>query len=110
MARGVDLIARMGVRGLRGTRTFFGFAERRLRQRQSRSQRRKIRSAAVGSGEACFDIGKLRLEPRGALPVIVHGGLQLIAARRQIGERAGQFGEGFFRSTRVPFPRRQGGR
>ena len=73
--------------------------------RSACSQRREIRRAAAGSGEAGFDIGKLGLEPRGALLVIVQRRLQLIAPRRQIGERAGQFGEGFFRRRERRFRR-----
>jgi len=40
------------------------------------------------------------LQPRTALFVIGQRRLQLIAPRREVRQRAGQFGEGFFRSRK----------
>ena len=84
--------------GFRGMRRTFRFSERGLCFGHRCGQRRQIRRAGIGRGKARFDIGELGLEPRGALLVLAQGGLQLIAARGEIGERAGQFGKGFFRS------------
>ena len=60
----------------------------------------QIGLAAAGRDQAGFDIGKLGLQPRTALLVIGQRGLQLIAPCREIGERAGELGEGFFRSRK----------
>ena len=53
--------------------------------------------SAIGGREARFNIGELGFEPLGALLVIAQGGLELVAAGGQIGERAGQLGEGLLR-------------
>ncbi len=60
-------------------------------------QRGNVGRAAAGRRQPGFDVGELGLESRRALRVIAERRLQLIAARGQIGERAGQFGEGFLR-------------
>ena len=60
-----------------------------------------IRPASILASSAC--------EPRGALLVIGKRGLQLIAPRRQIRQRAGQLGKGFFgRRKRRVCRRRRG--
>ena len=74
----------------------FSRGERRLRGGERRAQRRQIGLAAAGCDQAGFDIGKLGVERRTALLVIGQRRLQLIAPRREIGQRAGQLGEGFF--------------
>ena len=100
LARGIDLGARLGMRDLSAARGGFGFGECRLRSGERVAQRGQIRLAAAGRDQAGFDIGKLGVEPRTALLVIGQRCLQLIAPRREIGQRAGQLGEGFFRSRK----------
>ena len=98
-ARAASICSR--ARGMRD----FGARARRSRLRPAPPARRRAPSAsagrsgcaAAGRGQAGFDIGEFGLEPRGALLVIAQRRLQLVAARRQIGERAGQFGKGLFR-------------
>ena len=95
------------MRGFRGVSRGFGLGERRLALATSAAvSAGEIGRAAVGRGETGFDIGEFRFQPRGALLVLVQRGLELIAARRQIGERAGQFGEGFFRDRQRGIRRR----
>ncbi len=79
------------------TRGAFGFGERGLRGRECLAQCRQVGLTAAGCGEAGFDIDELGFQARRALLVIAQRRLQLIAAGRQIGERAGEIGEGFFR-------------
>ena len=100
LARGIDLGAGLGMRDFGAARGGFGLGERGLRGGERGAQRRQIGLAAAGRDQAGFDIGKLGLKPRTALLVIGQRGLQLIAPRREIGQRAGQFGKGFFRSRK----------
>ena len=51
-----------------------------------------------GRRETGVDIGELGFEPLGALFVLAQRRLELIAPRREIGERAGEIGEGFLRN------------
>ncbi len=96
--RGVDLFAGAPMRGFRGMRRPFRLRERGLRFGNRSSQRRQVRRAGVGRGEAGLDIGELSRKPGGALLVFAQAGLQLVAAGGEVGKRAGQFGKGFFRS------------
>ena len=96
LARGVDLGAGLGMRDFGAACGGFGLGERGLRGGKRIAQRRQVGLAAAGRDQAGFDIGKLGVEPRTALLVVGKRGLQLIAPRREIGQRAGQLGEGFF--------------
>ncbi len=105
--RGVDLVARLRVRGFRRPRGFFGFAERHLRLHQNFGERLEIRRAVARRGKAGLDIGKLRLKLCRALRMTLHRAVELIAPRRQIGQRTSQFGEAFFRGRQRRFRRGQ---
>ena len=83
--------------GLGGAGGGFGFGERGLRFGQRDGERREIRLAAAAGREAGFDIGQLGFEPGDALLVIAQRGLQLIAARGEIGKLAGQRGKRLLR-------------
>ena len=96
LARGVDFGAGLRMRDFGAACGGFGLGERRLRGGERVAERRQIGLAAAGRDQAGFDIGKLGVEPRTALLVIGQRGLQLIAPRREIGQRAGQLGKGFF--------------
>ena len=80
-ARGVDLRARLLVRGFRRMRGLFGLGERGLRAGERLRQRRQIRRAGIGRGKPGVDIGEFGVEPRRALAVLAQGALELIAPR-----------------------------
>ncbi len=97
LAGGVDLVARLRERGFRAARGGFRVGEGGLGGRQRLREQRQIRFAAAGRREACVDIGKLGLQALRLLLVVAQGGLELIAAGGQIGERAGQLGKRLLR-------------
>ncbi len=104
-ARGVDLFARACVCAASAAcAAVSASASAACALCERRRQRRQIGRAAVGRGQAGIDIGELGFEPCRALLVLAQAACKLIAARRQIGERAGQFGEGFLRRRQAPRP------
>ena len=96
-AGGVDFLARACVRELGCLRGFLGVRQRALRGGERLVERGEIGRVAAAGGKAGFDVGDFGFQPRRALRVLLRRGLELIAAGGQIGQRAGQFGKGFFR-------------
>ena len=97
-ARRVHLLARRDVSRFRGARDALGVGKRGLRRGERGGQRRQVGRAAPGRHQAGFDVDEFGGELFGALAVVAQSGLQLIAPGGEIGQRAGEFGEGFFRS------------
>ena len=95
--RGVESLPRAGVAKFRRARRVLRFGERRLCGRQRFRRLGNVRRAAARRRQPGFDVAELGRKSRRALGMIAQRRLQLIAARAQIGERAGQFGKGFLR-------------
>ena len=72
-ARGVELLARRGVGGLRRDRRAARPARRRsARSRQRCGERGKVGTALRGGGKAGLDVADLGFDPRDALGLIAH--------------------------------------
>ena len=96
--RGVESLPRAGVANFRRARRVLRFGERRLcgRQRFRRARRCPARRCRVAaSPDSMLPSSAASRAARSRM--IAQRRLQLIAARAQIGERAGQFGKGFLR-------------
>jgi hypothetical protein len=98
LTRGFELPACFRMRGFGRVSRGLGLGERRLRFRQSLTQSGDVRLTAIGGRKTGLNIDKLRLQPRGALVMVLLRGLKLIAPGREVGKRAGQFGKGLFRA------------
>ena len=90
-ARGFEIGARVGVRGLGGDGGSFRLGQRGLRAFDRGGQR-----GAVGGfqrGQFALDFGNLGGDAGGAFALLARGVLVLMALRGEIGERGGQVGE-----------------
>ena len=97
-ARGVEIAARAAMRGFGRERGLFGLRHRGLRALDRGGERGEIGPAFRRGRKPGFDIGDLALDAGDALGLLARGVAELIAARGQVGERAGQFAEGLFRA------------
>ena len=93
-ARGIELLARRGVRSLRGGRLAIRGDDCALRGLQRSGERGKIGIALRGGGQAGLDVADLGFDPDNALVLIADRAGQLIAHGGQVGKRSGQFAEG----------------
>ena len=85
------------MRGFGGLRGCLGFGKGGLRGLDRACERSDIGLSAAGRGEAGLDIGEFGFEPLGALRLIVDRAFELMAARGEVGEFAGEFAESPFR-------------
>ena len=74
-------------------------ADRGLRAFDRGGHRREVGPALGDGGEAGFDVGDFAFHARDALGLLARGRGELVAPRGEVGERAGQFAEGFFRGA-----------
>ena len=98
-ARRVEVLAGGAMRGFGGERRLLGLADGGLRAFDRGGHRREVGPALGGGGEAGFDIGDFAFHARDALGLLARGRRELVPARGEVGERSGQFAEGFFRGA-----------
>ena len=96
-ARHVEPLARRRMRGFGAQRRGFGRRDRALRRLDRAREREHVGRAVFGFLEACelaLDFADLAFEPHQAAGMVGDRALELVAPRHEVGERAGQFGEG----------------
>ena len=89
-----ERLARSRMRRLRAHRRSLGLGDRGLRAFRRLHERRQVRGLRVLRAKAIelsFDRGHLTAQADDAIRVLAHGAVQRMAARREIGELAGQF-------------------
>ena len=95
----IQVLARRDVGGFRGDRGPFGLGDRGLRAFERCRERGDIGPAFGDGRKAGFDIGDFAFDPGDALGLLACGLGELVALGGEVGERAGQFAEGLFRSA-----------
>src|SRR5262249_57334619 len=111
-ARCIEALTCRRMRGLGAYRRRLGFRDRALRRLDGVRERREVGSACLPFQvrKLALDLADLPLEPNEPFGMLAHGAFELVAPRREIGERAGEVAEGFFacgegRLRRAPPPR-----
>ena len=107
-ARDIERLARRRMRGFGAHGRDFGLRDGAMRGIESGFEPAEIVTRGAGGIELCqlgLDLGDFAFEFGEALILLARAAFELVAPRRQVGERAGEFAEGFFgrRQHRVGF-------